>query len=268
MNWTNLTEKNVAITGGACGIGLAVAKGFAEVGANVILADFAEEQGAEAIEEISSLGSGEAVFVRCDVTSKADVENMVATAVERFGRLDVLVNNAGINVPRLLVDPTGKEELTEEIWDKVFAVNVKGQFLCAQAAARAMLADGQGGVLINMSSESGMEGSEGQSVYAATKAGIVQMVRALAAELGPSGVRVNAVAPGVVDTPLTAQIKAHPAWYAAYAARTIFNRWASSEEMIGPTVFLASDAASYVTGTVLFADGGWTAIDGRFEPDL
>ena len=92
--------------------------------------------------------------------------------------------------------------------------------------------------------------------------------RALAAELGPNGVRVNAVAPGVVDTPLTAQIKARPAWYDAYAARTIFNRWASSEEMIGPTVFLASDAASYVTGTVLFADGGWTAVDGRFEPDL
>ena len=108
----------------------------------------------------------------------------------------------------------------------------------------------------------------GQSVYAATKAGIVQMARGLAAELGPDAVRVNCIAPGVVETPLTAPIKNKPDWYEAYAKRNALGRWASAEEMIGPVVFLASDASSYVTGAVLFVDGGWTAIDGRFTPPL
>ena len=118
------------------------------------------------------------------------MEAVVAQALENWGSVDVLVNNAGINIPRLLVDPAGKEELTEEIWDKVFAVNVKGQFLFAQAVSRQMLASGKGGVLINMSSESGMEGSEGQSVYAATKAANHNLTRSWAKELGKSGVRV------------------------------------------------------------------------------
>ena len=143
MSWTNLTEKVVIITGGAAGIGLSVAKGFVEVGAKVVIGDFAEDVGQKAVLEVNEVGPGEAIFARCDVTSKADVEAMVQTAVDKFGQVDVLVNNAGINVPRLLVDPAGKEELTEEIWDKVFAVNVKGQFLCAQAAARAMLSSGR-----------------------------------------------------------------------------------------------------------------------------
>ena len=106
----------------------------------------------------------------------------------------------------------------------------------------------------------------GQSVYAMTKAGVVQLVRTAAAEFGPSGVRVNAIGPGVVDTPLTAPIKARPDWYDAYANKTVFKRWASAEEMVGPTLFLISDAASYVTGTILFVDGGWLAADGRFTP--
>jgi NAD(P)-dependent dehydrogenase (short-subunit alcohol dehydrogenase family) len=106
----------------------------------------------------------------------------------------------------------------------------------------------------------------GQGVYAATKAGINQMVRTLAAELGPRGVRVNAIAPGVVATPLTAPIRNHPEWREAYANKSVLGRWAEPEEMAGPAIFLASDAASYVTGSVLFVDGGWTAADGRFQP--
>jgi NAD(P)-dependent dehydrogenase (short-subunit alcohol dehydrogenase family) len=108
----------------------------------------------------------------------------------------------------------------------------------------------------------------GQSVYAATKAGIVQLARTAAAEFGPSGVRVNAIAPGVIETPLTATIKANKSWYDAYAAKSILGRWGRAEEIVGPAVFLASDAASYVTGTVLFVDGGWLAADGRYTPPL
>ena len=119
MNWTDLTDKVVIITGGAAGIGLSVAKGFVEVGAKVVIADFAEEVGAKAVVEANEAGPGEVIFTRCDVTSKKDVEGMVQTAIDQFGGVDVLVNNAGINVPRLLVDPAGKEELTEEIWDQV-----------------------------------------------------------------------------------------------------------------------------------------------------
>jgi NAD(P)-dependent dehydrogenase (short-subunit alcohol dehydrogenase family) len=106
----------------------------------------------------------------------------------------------------------------------------------------------------------------GQSVYAMTKSGILQLVRACAAEFGPSGVRVNAIGPGVVETPLTAPIRANADWYGAYASKSVLNRWARADEMVGPTLFLASDAASYVTGTILFADGGWLAADGRFTP--
>ena len=106
----------------------------------------------------------------------------------------------------------------------------------------------------------------GQSVYAATKAGILQMARTAAAEFGPFGVRVNAVAPGVIETPLTAPIKANEAWYKAYADKTVFKRWGQADEMVGPTLFLVADAASYVTGTLLVADGGWLAADGRFTP--
>lgn len=144
-------------------------------------------------------------------------------------------------------------------------MNLKGSFNVLQAAGRIMTAAQRGSIVIFSSIRSQVV-EPGQSVYAMTKAGIVQLVRVGAAEFGPAGVRVNAVAPGVVETPLTAPIKANPGWYDAYANKSVFKRWARVEEMVGPTLFLASDAASYVTGTILFADGGWTAADGRFTP--
>lgn len=130
------------------------------------------------------------------------------------------------------------------------------------------MAERGSGSLIALASIRSQVVEPGQSVYAATKAGIVQLVRTLAAELGPRGVRVNALAPGVVDTPLTSPIKEQPGWYAAYSQKSVLGRWARADEMAGPIIFLSSDAASYVTGTVLFVDGGWTAADGRFQPPL
>jgi len=134
-----------------------------------------------------------------------------------------------------------------------------------RAAGRAMTARRKGSIIL-FSSIRSVSVEPGQSVYAATKAGIVQMARTAAAEFGPHGVRVNAIAPGVIETPLTAPIKANKAWYDAYAAKSILQRWGRPDEIVGPAVFLASEAASYVTGTVIFVDGGWLAADGRFTP--
>src|SRR5919201_3669922 len=154
---------------------------------------------------------------------------------------------------------------TEDEFDRVVALNLKGSFNVLQAAGHIMTARGGGSIVI-FSSIRAQVVEPGQSVYAMTKAGIVQLVRTAAAEFGAAGVRVNAIGPGVVETPLTAQITTNAEWYNAYAGKSALKRWARADEMVGPTLFLASDAASYVTGTILFADGGWTAIDGRFTP--
>ncbi len=166
-----------------------------------------------------------------------------------------------MNVRKLILDYTDAD------FDKVVGLNLKGSFNVLRAAGRIMTARGRGSIIL-FSSIRAQVVEPGQSVYASTKAGIVQLVRTAAAEFGPSGVRVNAVGPGVVETPLTAPIQEDPDWHGAYAAKSVFNRWATADEMVGPTVFLASDAASFVTGTLLMADGGWTAVDGRFEPSF
>ena len=144
-------------------------------------------------------------------------------------------------------------------------LNIKGNFNVLQAAGRLMTAQRRGSIVLFSSIRSQVV-EPGQAVYAATKAGILQMARTAAAEFGPYGVRVNALAPGVIETPLTEPIKNDESWYKAYAAKSVFNRWGQATEMVGPTLFLASDAASFVTGTLLIADGGWTAADGRFTP--
>ena len=254
----SLEGRTAAVVGGGSGIGEAVAIGCAEAGAHVCCLDRDLDAAADTAATIREMG-GEAAAGYLDILDGEGVTASFEAITAERGSLDVVVCTPGVNVRKPLLD------YTDEDMDLVLGVNLKGGAHVLQAAGRLMREQGSGSIIL-FSSIRSIVVEPGQSMYAATKAGIVQMVRAAAAELGPFGVRVNAVAPGVIDTPLTAPIKSQPEWYGAYARRNIFNRWGNAREMAGPTVFLASDAASYVTGTVLFADGGWTAIDGRFTP--
>jgi NAD(P)-dependent dehydrogenase (short-subunit alcohol dehydrogenase family) len=244
----------IAVVGAASGIGEAIARGAALEGARVAALDV-DEKGLESLCQKIRNAGGSAEWKRLDIRNRAEVE----AALEEVEDLDGVVSTPGINVRKRVLDYSDAE------LDRVIDVNLKGNFHVLQAAGR-ILRERKKGSIVLFSSIRSLVVEPGQSVYAATKAGIVQMVRGLAAELGSFAVRVNAVAPGVVETPLTAPIQSKPEWYRAYAEKNALRRWASADEMVGPTLFLLSDAASYVTGTVLFVDGGWTAIDGRFDP--
>lgn len=246
-----LDGKTALVAGAASGIGRAAAQGLAAAGAQVFCGDIDQKGAAETAAEFGGDG-----FL-LDITDEASI----ASAIDRVGRIDVLVSTPAVNVRKRLLSYSAEE------FDKVLRLNLKGTFLIAQAVGRTM-ADNHSGSIILLSSIRSVTVEAGQGVYAATKAGIVQLARTFAVELGGAGVRVNCIAPGVVETPLTAPIKSRPEWYNAYANRNALGRWASADEMAGPVVFLASDASSYVTGAVLFVDGGWTAIDGRFEPPV
>src|SRR5262245_44074919 len=245
----------VAVVGGGSGIGEAVALGAAEHGATVTVLD-ANKAAAQTV--ASRLG-GDGAAVELDIRNHQAVNEALTAIARDRGRLDVVICTPSINVRKPIL------QYSDEEFDRVVAVNLKGSFNVLQAAGRIMTAARRGSIVIFSSIRSQVV-EPGQSVYAMTKAGIVQLVRTAAVEYGAHGVRVNAVAPGVVETPLTEQIQANADWYNAYANKSVLKRWAKAEEMVGPTLFLASDAASYVTGTTLFADGGWTAADGRFTP--
>lgn len=246
----DLSGRRALVVGAGSGIGAAVARGLAAFGAQVRCADV-DLAAAERVAE----GVGEAV--QLDVTDAVAVGRVVG----EMDALDILVSTPSINVRKPLL------EYTEAEFDRVVALNLKGSFLALRAAGRKMADQGRGSVVLFSSIRSQVV-EPGQGVYAATKAGTLQLVKTLASELGPRNVRVNAVAPGVVETPLTAPIKNDPEWYRAYAEKGALGRWATPDEMVGAAVFLASDAASYVTGTLLVVDGGWTAQDGRFTPPL
>ncbi len=268
MGWLKLEGKVAIVTGGASGIGKAVCEGLAEAGAKVVVADIVEAAGNQVAGALKERYGVEAIFAKADVGSQASVAGMIKTVIDAFGQVDILVNNAGINVPRLLVDPAGKEELTEEIWDKVVAINQKGLFLCAQAAARAMHRSGKGGVIINMASEAGMEGSEGQSVYAGTKAAAYALTRSWAKELGKLGVRVVGVAPGILEaTGLRNDEYERALAYtrgitveklrAGYENVSIpLGRCGKLSEVANTVCFLASERASYLHGTTINVSGG------------
>ena len=252
-----LDDRVAVVIGAGSGIGEAAAKGLAAHGAFVVSADLQPGPAERTARAIGGRATAHAV----DITKTESVEEMFRVVAAQYQRLDVVVTTPGANVRNHITAYQDAE------FDRVVELNLKGTFRVLREAGRAMSAL-EGGSIIAFSSIRSQVVEPGQGVYAATKAGIVQMVRALAAELGSKGVRVNAIAPGVVETPLTGPIKERPDWYSAYAAKSVFGRWASADEMVGPVVYLASDASSYVTGSVLFVDGGWTAVDGRFDPPV
>ena len=268
MGWLNLEGKVVVVTGGACGIGKAGCEGFAGVGAHVVVADINEESAQEGVTELKKEIGGEHISTATDVTNRASVDAMIQLVLDAFGRIDILVNNAGINIPRLLVDPAGKEELTEQIWDKVVSINQKGLFLCTQAAARVMIKSASGGVIINMASEAGMEGSEGQSVYSGTKAAVYALTRAWAKELGKYNVRVVGVAPGILEATAlrTDEYERALAYTRGITVQKLregykkaaipLGRSGKLSEVANTVCFLASDRSSYIHGTVINISGG------------
>jgi NAD(P)-dependent dehydrogenase (short-subunit alcohol dehydrogenase family) len=257
----DLSGKVAIVTGSGRGLGKAMAMGLAAAGATVVTCSRTLEQAEQTADEIAKAG-GEAAATRVDTSDRKSCEDLVGFGIERFGRLDVLVNNAGIDI----IKPV--EEYGEDEWDQVVDINLKGYFLCAQLAGRRMLDQGTGGSIINNSSIASTVGVHGLVAYSAAKGGVNQLTRVMAVEWAQRGVRVNAVAPGIVETPLTAQIKDSPDWYDSYAAKSILGRWAMPYEMVGMVIYLASEASSYVTGAFMLVDGGWTAADGRFEPPL
>lgn len=247
-----LTGLQVLVTGGGQGIGRAVALACAARGARVIVSDRELDPATAVAGEVRAAG-GTATAAALDVGDPAAAAALVAGLEGRGERLDVLVNNAGVSSP-----PVPSAELRPEEWDRIHAVNVRGLFFAAQAAGRHMVAHG-GGSIVNIASQLGIVGSSRRAAYTASKAAVVNLTRSLAIEWAPHGVRVNAVGPGPVVTPMTALARSTPELYRDFVSRIPLGRYGEPEEIAACVVFLASPAASFVTGHTLIADGGFTA---------
>jgi NAD(P)-dependent dehydrogenase (short-subunit alcohol dehydrogenase family) len=248
-----LDGKIALVLGAASGIGKASAEALAALGATVICAD-KNRAGAEATAaEIGMNGRAEVHML--DAGDGGAVNAMAAAIANTHGRLDIAVTTPAIHVRKLMLDYTDDE------YDRVADLNLRGTFFFLRAFGRMMVKQG-GGSLIASSSVRATTLEPGLAIYGATKAGIIQMVRGLASEVGQYGVRVNAIVPSIVETALVGPLRARPEIWSALGAHTVFNRWARPSEVGAAVAFLASDAASYITGTALLVDGGWTAIDG------
>ncbi len=241
-----LKDKVAIITGAGRGIGAVTAKKFAAEGAKVTVSDINEEAVKKTAAEIVDMG-GEALGLTVDVTNRQQVDNMIAETLKRFGKIDILINNAGIIQDAQLI------KMTEEQWDHVINVNLKGAFNVAQAVAKVMK-EQQSGVILNASSVVGIFGNFGQTNYAAAKWGINGMTKTWAKELGRYGIRVNAIAPGFIETPMTAKMP--DKILNMMKEKSILKKLGRPEDIANGYVFLASDEASYITGTILSIDGG------------
>jgi glucose 1-dehydrogenase len=246
-----LQDRIAIVTGAARGIGFACAQRFAAEGATVVLADRDEAAGSAAAATISG-----ATFVRADVSRKAEVDALVAQTLARHGRIDLLVNNAGITHACDFLD------LAEEDFDRVLAVNLKSMFLCGQAAARAMVKGAIRGSIVNMSSANAVVAIPNQVPYTVSKGGINQLTKVMAVALAPHGIRVNAIGPGTILTELSKQaVLTDDAARRKILSRTPLGRCGEPEEVAAVAAFLASDDASYLTGQTIYPDGGRLALN-------
>jgi len=257
-----LKDQVAIVTGASSGIGQAIAVAFAQAGAAVVV-DYVGQTGTadETLAKIGAIAGSRCVAVEADVSNPDAVADLIAKTVESFGRLDVLVNNAGIEKKFAIVD------YPYETWMKVMAVNLTGPFLCAQAAAKQMLKQraagtGQGGRIINISSIHEDLPMPGNAPYCATKGGLRMLMRTMAVELAPHGITVNNIGPGAIFTPIDKDVQADAALEAALMAEIPMGRWGKPEEVAGLAVFLASEDAAYMTGSTHFIDGGMLRMAG------
>jgi len=249
-----LDGRVAVVTGASSGLGVDLARGLARAGASVVLAARRSERLAELAAELEGEGA-RALAVACDVASEADVDRLCRETLDAFGRADVLVNNAGITE----IGPA--EDEPREVWDRVLAVNLTGLFLCCQRFARVMLEAGQGSI-VNVASVLGLVGvgQVPQASYAASKGAVVNLTRELAAQWARRGVRVNCVAPAWFASEMTGEMFQDERSMLWVRQRTPMGRPGAEHELVGPVLFLASDASSYVTGQTLPVDGGWTVV--------
>jgi 3-oxoacyl-[acyl-carrier protein] reductase len=249
-----LKGKVAIVTGARRGMGKSHALKLAQAGAKVVVSDISQGECQLVVDEIKKNG-GEGLAVKCNVTKREEIEAMVKTAVEKWGKVDILINNAGICEFKPFL------ELTEEEWDKTLDINLKGYFLCAQAAAKEMVKKKTGAIINIASIAMGQmgKGMAGLAHYSASKGGIAALTKTLALELAPYGIRVNAIAPGAIDTPMAASTKTDPKVLEGTLAMIPLHRMGKAEEVSNLVLFLASDKSSYMTGSTVVIDGGWLA---------
>ena len=250
----DVKDKVAIVTGARRGMGRTHALALAQAGAKVVVSDISLADCQQVVDEIKKAG-GEAMAVKCDVSKKTEVDEMIKRAVEKYGRVDILVNNAGICQFKPFL------ELTEQEWDRTLDINLKGYFLCSQAVSREMVKQ-KSGVIVNIASVAmGQQGVGFQNLahYSASKGGIVAMTETMAQELGPYNIRVNAIAPGVIETPMIDPVKQDEKAMAGILTRIPLHRVGKPEEVSNLVLFLAAEASSYMTGSTVVIDGGWLA---------